>query len=138
MPIDQSSYSSDGGLVEQLERETAQVQKAYKAAETHEGSRPVLDIVVLFFFVVFINPNSGGGIKYRYSRVDRNSRAYYNTDFHHLRVRRQRIGIVAVLRADRRRTIQRIRNSAILLTNCAGCVRVVREWQVRNDGRRAS
>ena len=86
------------------------------------------------FFYLF----SQGGIKDQYNRVDRNSRAYYNTNFHHLRVHRQSIGIAAVLRAELRRTIQCIRSSAILLANYAGCVRAVRERQVLSDGRRES
>jgi hypothetical protein len=40
VPSDRSSSSSDSGLVDQSNRETAQVQKAYNAAETLEGSRP--------------------------------------------------------------------------------------------------
>jgi len=131
------------GLVDQSDRETAQVPKASEAAETLEGSR--LFLVFLPFFFLFVvsllfiflslsNPDSNG-IKYRYSRVDRNSLTYHSTNFHHLRVHRQNIGIAAVLRADPRQTTRLIRNSAILLTICAGCVRMVRERQFPNDGR---
>lgn len=40
VPSDRSSYSSDSGLVDQSNRETAQAQEASVAAEALEGSRP--------------------------------------------------------------------------------------------------
>lgn len=130
-----------GRLVDQSDRETSQVQEAYE--ERHMKRREHLRVLVrpgfscpplLFFLLIIFSDPISNDIKYRYNRVDQNSRAYYSTDFHHLRAHRRSIDIAAVLRADRRQTIRSFRNSAILLTSCAGCVRVVRERQVPNVG----